>query len=51
MVALVWVLEMICENSKYLGNQVFVSMLPLGLTNLSNGQRSGQSGQHKSCSS
>jgi hypothetical protein len=51
MVALVWVLEKICEKSKFGGNLEFASKLQLGLTILSNGQLSGQSGQHQKCSS
>jgi hypothetical protein len=50
MVALVWVLGKICEISKSGGNLEFVSKWHFGLTNVSNGQLSGQSGQHESYS-
>ena len=50
-VALVWNLERFCENSKSGGNLESVSKWHLGLTNLSNGQSFGQSGQHEKCSS
>jgi hypothetical protein len=39
------------KKSKIGGNLELVSKWHFGLTKLSNGQRSGQSGQHKSCSS